>query len=99
MIEMFDLARPALSRQLDDEDIRIFIGEREQCMSQSGNQVEELDSTFISIESMRKNSELEDSLFDGFGDLSTNEIITSEIDRVLLPDREITCTQMIDKKI
>jgi len=54
--------------------------------------VEELDSTFISMESIRKNSELEDSLFDGFGDISTNEIFSSEIDRVLPPDREITCT-------
>jgi len=32
MEEMFEQARPTLPRQLDDEDIRIFIGEREQCL-------------------------------------------------------------------
>ena len=98
MKEFFEQARPALPRQLDDEDIRYFIGEREQCLSQVGDQVEELDSTFISMESVRKNSNLEDSLFDGLNDQSTNEIFSSEIDRVLLPDQIMTCSQVADTK-
>ena len=98
MKEFFEQARPALPRQLDDEDIRYFIGEREQCLSQAGDQVEELDSTFISMESVRKNSNLEDSLFDGLNDQSTNEIFSSEIDRVILPDQIMTCSQVADTK-
>jgi len=96
---LFEQARPALPRQLDDEDIRYFIGEREQCLSQAGDQNEELDSTFISMESVRKNSNLEDSLFDGLNDQSTNEIFSSEIDRVLLPDQIMTCSQIADTKL